>query len=91
MNFFKNLKLEENESEAVLLVSVSDQYKFLLIKGILNENKIPYFIKDHGAGDLLRIKTGSSLWMQTDIYVSKHDYEKSQKLIDDILGKNTKD
>ena len=91
MQLFKNSKSQENESKEVFLCSVSDEVTFLLVKGILNDNKIPYFTKDHSAGGYFRIASGSGLWMQTDIYVSKQDYEKSQKLISAILGENTED
>lgn len=78
----------DNSSDPVLLKTTADEFAFLLIKGVLEDNKIPYMTKDSGAGGILRIRTGSETGSRKDIYVSRNDYEKSRDLIYSVSDKN---
>ena len=91
MNFFKKLFSKNKEihtendnsdnSDLIILYTTIDEYTTLSIEGILRDNNIAYVIKNHGAGGVLKIATGSASSTETDIYVNKCDYENAYNLI----------
>lgn len=82
----KNDVKKENgsdEFEMVLLKTIGDNYELNVIKGLLDEHKIPYIIKDRGIGGYMRIISGKFLY-QTDILVGKLLFEKAQTILDEF-------
>lgn len=67
----------------IRLRSISNQVELDMIKGILEENSIPFIVKDHGAGGHMRIIAGSSLF-ETDVMVADYDYERANSLLESI-------
>lgn len=54
-----------------------------MIKGILDDNNIPYIVKDHGTGGHMRIITGGSLFA-ADIMVEESDFNRAKELLESI-------
>lgn len=67
----------------VKLRSVSNDIELDMIKGILDDNDIPYIIKDYGPGGYMRVIAGVSLY-GTDIMVEESDLEKANRLLEAI-------
>jgi len=70
--------------ELVLLKTINSEYELNLIKGLLNEHKIPYIIKDYGSGGYMRIIGGTSLY-KTDILVEKSMLDVAKSLLEDFI------
>lgn len=81
---FKKMKDDNPEIELVLLHSTNDEFELLTIKGLLEDNNIPYIIKDHGAGGYMRLFAGGSIF-GSDILIEKSQLEEVSKLLEDIL------
>ncbi len=64
----------------IKLLTVSDRVKFDLIKGIFEEENIPYLVKDDEAGSLMRIIGGFSNYAAS-FFVPDFLYEKSRNII----------
>lgn len=81
----KELNMNDNNHEVnlVKLRSTSDEMQLSMIKQILDDNDIPYIIKDHGAGGYMRIISGSSLY-GTDVMVEEIDFQKANSLLESI-------
>ncbi|MBP2025459.1 putative signal transducing protein [Peptoniphilus stercorisuis] len=77
----KNLK----DYDFVKLVTVFDQFKIGAVKGILEDNDIPYiyYVPDNNNYTLFIFGTNPS---GLDIYVPDFLLEKSQDLLDEIFG-----
>ena len=71
------------DSDIVFLVTVSNSYEFSIVRGILDDNNIPFLVRDEGIGDFLRISTGAVL-SAIHVFVNKIDLEKSRNLLTDI-------
>lgn len=70
--------------ELLLLKTANNNYELSIIKSILEDNSIPYIVRDYGAGGHMRIIGGSSIF-RTDILVEKSAYEHAKELIDQII------
>lgn len=81
---FKKRKDNKSEIELVLLHSTNDEFELLIIKGLLEENNIPYIIKDNGAGAYMRLYTGGSIF-GTDILIEKSQVEEASRILEDIF------
>lgn len=81
---FKKKKDINPEIELVLLHSTNDEFELLIIKGLLEENNIPYIIKEHGAGGYMRLYTGGSIF-GTDILIEKSQVEEASRILEDIF------
>lgn len=80
----KNKIQKRNKSddfELVLLKSINNEYEFNMVKGILNEHKIPYIVKEHGIGGYMRIISGTSN-ERVDILVEKSAFEKAKAILE---------
>jgi len=77
-------KEDTNQIELVILKTVNNNIEMAIIKGILDDNDIPYIIKDHGAGGHMRIISGDSSPFRTDILVDKDIYERAKEIIGQI-------
>lgn len=71
------------DSDIVFLVTVSNSYEFSMVRGILDDNNIPFLVRDEGIGDFLRISTGAVL-SAIHVFVNKIDLERSKKLLINI-------
>jgi len=66
-----------------LLKTVDNNFELDLISNLLEENNIPYILKDHGTGGYMRIIAGSSIY-STDILVEESFFEKANELLNSI-------
>ncbi len=66
--------------ELVLLREVTNNLELSMITAILDDNSIPYIIKDMGSGGYMRIITGYSPFA-TKIMVEEDAYERAIELI----------
>jgi len=73
-----------NDIQLSLLRTIHNNYELSLIKSILEDNNIPYIVKDYGVGGYMRIYTGTS-FERTDILVEKSSLEEAEKLIESII------
>lgn len=67
----------------IKLRSISNEMELGMIKGILDDNNIPYIVKDYGSGGYMRIIGGSSLF-RTDVMVNEVDFDKANSLLESI-------
>lgn len=67
----------------IKLRSVSNEMELRMIKEILNDNNIPYIIRDYGPGGHMRIIGGGSIF-GTDVMVDEDDYDKGNNLLESI-------
>lgn len=81
---FKKKRNKSNEIELVLLKSINNNYDLDIITNVLDDNNIPYIVKEHGAGGYMRIIGGDTSIYRTDILVEKSTYEQAKEIIDQI-------
>lgn len=67
----------------IKLRSISNEMELGMIKEILEDNRIPYIIKDYGPGGHMRIISGGSLY-GTDVMVEEDDFDKANSLLESI-------
>lgn len=67
----------------IKLRRTSNEIELAMIKGILDDNNIPYIIRDYGTGGHMRIITGGSLF-GTDIMVEEAEFDKAKSLLESI-------
>lgn len=79
--FWDYNKNRAGDIEMVLLKTVNNQFELDVVKELLDDNEIPYLIKDYGSGGYMRIIGGTSLY-RTDILVAEATYEKAKAIID---------
>lgn len=72
-----------NEINTVLLRTTNNNIELNIIKELLEENQIPYIIKDHGIGGYMRIISGDSIY-GTDILVEESVIERAESLINEF-------
>ncbi|MBU5257544.1 DUF2007 domain-containing protein [Tissierella praeacuta] len=84
---FKRKKTKKNkqssEIDLVLLRTTNNNFELGIIKSILDDNNIPYIVKDYGAGGYMRIISGDSSY-RTDILVEKSDYNQANEILEQI-------
>lgn len=81
---FKKKRNKSNEIELVPLKSINNNYELDIIKSILDDNNIPYIVKEYGAGGYMRIIGGDTSIYRTDILVEKSTYEQAKDLLDQM-------
>lgn len=74
----------KEDIQLVILRRVNNLYEFNLIKAILDDNEIPYIVKDHGIGGYMRIISGDSPY-GTDILVDEATFERANELLKEIV------
>jgi len=72
-----------DEVNLVKLRSITNEIELGIIKEILEDNKIPYIVKDYGPGAHMRIISGGSIF-GTDVMVSEEDILKASDLLESI-------
>ena len=70
------------DKDTALLTTTHDDVEKNIICGILEEENIPFLVKDRGAGEAVRVVTGYSMY-GSDIYVPVALFEKANELLDD--------
>jgi hypothetical protein len=75
---------QPDDIELVLLKTTSNNQELDLIKNLLDENSIPYILKDHGPGGYMRIITGSSLY-GTDVLVENMEFEEAKTILNEFM------
>ena len=82
MDRFFGLDRASNQGENVsLLTTVHDDVEKKLLCGILEEEGIPYLLKDRGSGGAMRILSGFSMFA-SDIFVPTALLDKAQELLE---------
>ena len=79
----KNHKIGEDE-EIDLLTTVYDVAVLAMIKGLLEDEKIPYLVHERATGSAMRIMTGFSMF-GTDIFVPKACMEQARGAVAGLL------
>ena len=70
------------DKDTALLTTTHDDVEKNIICGILEEEEIPFLVKDRGAGEAVRVVTGYSMY-GCDIYVPAVLLEKANALLED--------
>lgn len=73
----------EEDIELVLLTSANNEFELQTIKSLLEDNNIPYIIKDHGVGGYMRILTGGSIY-GAEILVEKSQLEEALRIVSEF-------
>ncbi|WP_409228146.1 putative signal transducing protein [Gudongella sp. SC589] len=73
--------------DLVVLRTVENEFEMNMITAILEDNKIPFIVKNKGSGSYMRILTGSSPFL-THILIDSRDLERSIELISPIVGED---
>lgn len=76
-------KKRDEDLELVVLKAVNNQHELDFIKILLEDNNIPFIVKDYGSGGYMRIIGGSSMY-RTDILVERSMFEKAKALLDEV-------
>lgn len=74
------------EVKEVLLLETEDEFKYITVKQILDDNNIPYIIKDKGSGGYMRLISGYSIYLK-GIFVSSEDYKQAYNLVKEFIEK----
>lgn len=74
----------KKDIDLVLLKTANNRFELDMIKGVLEDNQIPYILQEKGSGGYLKIISGSSMF-GSDILVEKSQYEKAIDLINSII------
>ena len=78
---------KNNDLEIVLLRSTNNNYELDVVKSLLEENNIPYMIREPGVGQHMRIIGGRSIY-GTDILVEKSSFEKANTILEEFPWNN---
>ena len=62
------------------LITVYDVAVLGIVRGMLEDENIPYLVRERGTGSAMRIITGFSMF-GTDVYVPTHAYETAKALV----------
>ena len=62
------------------LITVYDVAVLGIVRGMLEDENIPYLVRERGSGSAMRIITGFSLF-GTDVYVPTEAYETAKALV----------
>ncbi|MBZ2174471.1 DUF2007 domain-containing protein [Schnuerera sp. xch1] len=76
-------KSYKDKIELILLKTTNDSHELSLIRNLLDQNNIPYILKDRGSGGYMRIMSGFSIY-GTDILVEKSTFKKAKSIIDEL-------
>ena len=79
--FFGLDKAAKADKGTVLLTTVHDEVEKNLLCGILEEEKIPFLVKDRGSGEAVRILAGFSMF-GCDIYVPEELFDQANELLE---------
>lgn len=74
--------------DLVVLRTIENEFEMNMISAILEDNNIPFIVKNKGSGSYMRILTGFSPF-QTDILVDSGSLDKALELINPIIGEDS--
>lgn len=74
----------DKDVELVVLKSINDEYELNLTKSLLEDNNIPFIVKDYGMGGYMRIIGGSSMY-KTEILVEKSMFGEAKAILDGVF------
>ena len=74
---------DSNKINTVILRTTNNNNELNMIKVLLEENNIPYIIRDRGPGGHMRIISGQSIY-PSDILVEESQIERAELLIDEF-------
>lgn len=74
---------KEADVNLIKLRSITNEMELGMIKNILDDNRIPYIIRDYGPGGHIRIIGGGSIF-GTDVMVDKEDFDRANDLLESI-------
>ena len=69
------------DGELEHLTFVNDKVYLSMVEGLLNDNEIPYLVKERGSGVAVKVIMGFSIF-GADIFVPKQYFEKASALIE---------
>lgn len=72
-----------NEINPVVVRTTNNNLDLNIIKDILDQNKIPYIVRDRGVGGHMRIVSGDSIY-GTDILVEESVFERADSIISEF-------
>lgn len=81
----------EKEVELVVLKFINTEYELNLTKAVLEDNEIPYVIKDQGMGGYMRILGGLSSMYKTEVLVEESTYPKAKAILDEVFSETVED
>lgn len=73
-----------NNIKEKLLFETTDNFKYLTVKEILEDNNIPYFVRDDDSGGYMKIIAGMSIYNKR-VFVSSLDYKKALDLVNEFI------
>ena len=71
--------LKDNDLD--FLTTVNDRVYLSIVESVLEDNGIPYIVKDRGCGTVVKVVMGYSIF-GADVFVLKKDFEKASELIE---------
>jgi len=83
--FWRKKAKKKDDAAAIdlaVLKTVQNDFELGILKSMLDDNNIPYIIRDYGAGGHMRIVTGSQGPFRADILVDKSAYETAKEIIE---------
>lgn len=80
---FGKEKKELPRTQIVLLTTAADDFQLGIIKSVLQENGVPFLLRDRESGNYMRFLAGTSIF-GTDMLVNAEDLQKAGKLLDGI-------
>lgn len=75
---------KNDDLELVLLRTANNNFELDLIKGVLDEENIPYIIKEGSIGGYMKIIGGQTFY-GGDVLVEKSFFEKANSILDGIF------
>ena len=73
--------LKDNDLE--LLTTANDRVYLSIVESILQDNEIPYLVKDRGCGAVVKVVMGYSIF-GVDVFVLKKDFDKASELMEQM-------
>lgn len=80
---FGKKRKKQSPIQTVLLVTAADDFKLSIIKSVLQENGVPFLLRDRESGNYMRFLTGFSIY-GTDVLVNAEDLSKAKEALDGI-------
>ena len=69
------------DEELALLATADNHIQIMIWESMLREAEIPYLLKERGAGTMMKVIAGYSVF-NTDIYVRRDQLEEAKALIE---------
>ena len=73
------------DTDLELLTTANDRVYLSIIESVLEDNKIPYLVKDRGCGAVVKVVMGYSIF-GADIYVLKKDFDAAFELLEQFTS-----